>query len=193
MIDKKAQRQKYKYIRSSISAEEKSSADKRIFESFINSRYFNDFSTFLIYVSFGSEVDTRVIINFALKNHKRIAVPHCDGGVMTFYEIKSLDDLVIGAYGIPTVDILKSTQITDFSNSLCIVPALAFDRSGNRLGYGGGYYDRFLAENKLPALGLCFDRCIADELPAETFDMKINRILTENNLETLNKEASTYE
>ena len=193
MTDKKALRRYYASVRSSISATEKSIAEDKMFESFINSQFFNDFSTFLVYVSYGSEIDTRRIIRHALQNNKRVAVPHCVGSVMTFYEIKSLDDLVCGAFGILTADTEHSTQITDFSGCLCIVPALAYDRNGNRLGYGGGFYDRFLATNKVPTLGLCFEKCIAKQLPAESFDIKIDSILTENTLETLNKEASTYE
>ncbi len=193
MTDKKALRRHYKAVRGSITDSEKLFAEEKIFESFINSRYFNNFSSFLIYVSCGTEVDTRNIINYLLLNKKCVAVPYCSGSVMTFYEINSLDDLASGAFGIPTVNTENSTEIKDFSGGLCIVPALAFDRSGNRLGYGGGYYDRFLTANKIETLGLCFEKCFADELPAESFDIKIGYVLTEKTLETLNKEASTYE
>ena len=193
MTDKKALRRHYKAVRASITDSEKLFAEEKIFESFIKSRYFSDFSSFLIYVSCGTEVDTRRIINFLLQNKKRVAVPYCSGSVMTFHKINSIDDLVSGAFGIPTVNTENSTEIKDFSGGLCIVPALAFDRSGNRLGYGGGYYDRFLAANKIETLGLCFEKCFTDELPAESFDIKIGSVLTEKTLETLNKEASTYE
>lgn len=192
-MDKKALRRHYKAVRHSITCSEKTFADKKIFDFFVKSRYFNEFSTFLIYVSYDTETDTHNIINYLLQNRKRVAVPYCNGSVMTFYEINSLDDLVSGAFGIPTVNTENATEIKDYSGCLCIVPALAFDRKGNRLGYGGGYYDRFLAANKVATLGLCYDKCLAEELPAESFDVKIDSVLTENTLETLNKEASTYE
>lgn len=178
--EKKVLRQHYKAVRNSITQGEKAAMDKRIFSSFIASEYFNEFSTFLIYVSCAGEADTRSIIEFALKNGKHVAVPYCHGSNMSFYEIKSLNDLTDGAFGIPTVDISNATEITDFRGSPCIVPALAFDINGNRLGYGGGYYDRFLAANKVPTLGLCYEKCIASQIPAESFDIKIDCILTEN-------------
>ncbi len=192
-MDKKALRRHYKAVRDSITDNEKSFADKRIFDFFVKSRYFDEFSTFLVYVSYSTEADTHNIINYLLQNKKRVAVPYCNGSVMTFYEINSLDDLVSGAFGIPTVNTENAMEIKYYSGCLCIVPALAFDRKGNRLGYGGGYYDRFLAANKVTTLGLCFEKCLAEELPAESFDEKIDSVLTENTLETLNKEASTYE
>lgn len=178
--DKKALRRHYKTVRNSIGSAEKAAMDKRIFSSFFASEYFSNFSTFLIYVSCGSEADTHRIIDFITKSGKRVAVPYCQGSSMTFYEISSFNDLTEGAFGIPTVDISKATEISDFSSSLCVVPALAFDASGNRLGYGGGYYDRFLSVNNLPTLGLCYEKCIASQIPAESFDIKIDCILTEN-------------
>lgn len=178
--DKKALRQHCKAVRNSIRCCEKAEMDERIFSLFTASDFFNNFSTFLIYVSFGSEADTRCIIDFALKSGKRVAVPYCRGENMLFYQINSLNDLIRGAFYIPTVDISKAVEITDFSDSLCIVPALAFDLSGNRLGYGGGYYDRFLSQNRVPTLGLCYEKCIISQIPAESFDIKINCILTEN-------------
>ncbi len=179
MIDKKTLRQHYKAVRNSILTDKKASAETQIYNSFIESNYFNDFSTFLVYVSCGSEVDTRNIIYFALKNGKHIAVPYCSGANMSFYEINSLDDLIGGAFGIPTVDISKASKITDFGSCLCIVPAFAYDNSGNRIGYGGGYYDRFLSLQSVPTIGLCFEECIAEKIPAESFDVKIDCILTE--------------
>ena len=179
MNNKKSLRQHYKSVRNSISNDEKHIFDNLIFSSFTSSDYFAAFSTFLIYVSCGSEVDTRNIIDFALKNGKRVAVPYCIGTNMSFYEIKSLDDLIDGAFGIPSADASKALKIIDYSGSLCIVPALSFDDNGNRLGYGGGYYDRFLSLQYIPTLGLCYEKCIADKIPSEHFDVNIDCILTE--------------
>ncbi len=177
-MNKKDLRIQYKIIRNSIV--NKSEADHKIAEHFINSPFFHDFDIYLCYVSIGSEVDTSIIIDSFLSMGKRVAVPHCKNGVMHFYEITSAEYLVDGAYGIPTADINISKKITDFTRALCIVPALSFDKSGHRLGYGGGYYDRFLCDKTIDTLGLCYEKCISERLPAEEHDIKINSVLTEN-------------
>lgn len=191
---KQRQRGFYKDVRRCITHTEKSEWDKRIFFRLINSNIFKDFDLFLIYVSVFGEPDTYNIIDFALKNGKRIAVPYCKGQTMDFYEIHSLDDLEVGAFGIPTVDASSAQKFSDFNNSICIVPALAFDIYGNRLGYGGGFYDRFLSKNEIQTLGLCYERCISAGISAENYDVKINSVLTENGFRnSKNKEVSTYE
>ncbi len=188
-MNKKDLRIQYKSIRNSVI--NKSDADRKIAEYFVNSPFFHNFDIYLCYVSVGSEVDTSIIIDSLLSIGKRVAVPHCKIGIMDFYEITSKDDLVKGAYGIPTVDVNKSNKITEFGCSLCIVPALSFDKSGCRLGYGGGYYDRFLSDKSIDTLGLCYEDCISESLPAEEHDIIINSILTENGFRHLKED--TYE
>lgn len=178
-------RQFYRSVRKSISEKEKIDYDRRIFTRFVNSRLYNDAESLLIYVSFGSEADTFNIINHALKRGKVVAVPYCKGEEMQFYAIDSCDDLVKGKFGIPTVIPDNKNLISDFSKSLCIVPALSFDNSGSRLGYGGGFYDRFLSDKNITTVGLCFERCVDYCLPAEEHDIKINYILTENRFKKL--------
>lgn len=194
MTDKKELRKIYKSIRSGIMPQDKADFDRRIFESFVNSCYYHSFDMFLCYVSIGSEVDTSKIIKHLLFSGKKVSVPFCHDGVMDFYEINSFDDLFSGMFGIPTVNCSKHKKITDFSKALCIVPALSYDTDGNRLGYGGGYYDRFLADKKIPTLGLCYEGCICQRLPSEKLDIKVGAILTEKCLRiSKTKEDSTYE
>lgn len=172
-------RKLFKSVRNCITAEEKADYDSRIFTSFINSPIFLNASLLLIYVSFGSEADTLNIINFALKSGKRVAVPFCNGDLMEFYEISSTENLSEGKFGIPTVFPDENKRINDFDGTVCVVPALSFDMSGNRLGYGGGFYDRFLCDKQILTVGLTYERCLCHFLPAEEHDMKINFILTE--------------
>ena len=81
-------------------------------------------------------------------------------------------------------------------SALCIVPALSFDRNMNRLGMGGGFYDRFFAENDLLSIGICYERWFSCRLPAEPHDMKVKYVLTENGFKNAEnsyfKEVSTY-
>lgn len=188
-MNKKDLRIQYKIIRKSVA--DKSDADRRIAGYFINSPFFHNFDIYLCYVSVGSEVDTAVIIDKLLSAGKRVAVPNCQNGTMDFFEILSADELIIGAYGIPTADTAKANKITDFSRALCLVPALSFDKSGFRLGYGGGYYDRFLYAKNIKTLGLCYEDCISECLPAEEHDIKIKSVLTEKGFRFLKED--TYE
>ena len=188
-MNKQELRIQYKSIRNSVI--NKSDFDRKISEYFINSPFFHNSDIYLCYVSVGSEVDTSYIIDKLLSNGKKVAVPNCKDGIMDFFEIKSTDELIEGAYGIPTADVNNAVRITCFDNALCIVPALSFDKSGFRLGYGGGYYDRFLFDKSIISLGLSYEDCICESLPAEEHDIKINSVLTENGFRYLKED--TYE
>ena len=97
---------------------------------------------------------------------------------MSARRILSLDELKSGAYGIPEPS-SGAPEIPPDGISLVIVPALSCDRNGYRLGYGGGYYDRFLARTRAVAAALCAESRLTDELPREPFDLPCNYIITE--------------
>lgn len=182
---KKKLRALYKSVRNGISESEKKKADTCIFTRFVNSDLFADSEIILIYISVGSEPDTLKLMDYSLRNGKRVAVPHCIGLNMNFYFIESTDCFVDGEFGIPTVIPENENLVFDFKNTVCVVPALSFDRFGNRLGYGGGYYDRFLYDKNFPTVGLCYERCVATVLPAEEHDIRVDYILNENRLTKL--------
>ena len=184
----------YKTVRNGIDASTRTDCNSRMFTMLINSEIYSKSELILIYVSFGSEADTRNIINHSLCIGKRVAVPFCSGNEMTFYEINDLNELIIGKFGIPTVNTGYNLPVDDFKNSLCVVPGVCFDLYGNRVGYGGGFYDRFLEENKIATVALSYERCIVEQIPYEPHDIRIDYVITENYIrETLCKEASTYE
>ena len=178
-MTKKELRILFKSVRSYVSECERADFNRNIFTAFINSSVYRNAALLLIYVSFGSEADTLNIIRYALNDGKRVAVPFCNGKLMSFYEINSVDELVCGKFGIPTVIPDENKRITDFTDSVCVVPALSYDLSGVRLGYGGGYYDRFLYEKIITTVGLAFERCLSHFLPSEEHDIRIDYILTE--------------
>lgn len=193
MRDKKESRDFYLKIRKCITEREKEKFDRIIFTSFINSRFFKNSDTFLVYISVNNEVGTSDLILYLLENDKKVAVPFCKDKIMEFYYINSPDDLITGRFGIPSVDTDKAEKAENFDNALCIVPAVSFDNNGNRLGYGGGYYDRFLSENDIPTVGLCYQRCVSEALPTEETDIKIDYVLTDSHLwNHKNKEVSAY-
>lgn len=182
MISKKDLRKYYIDLRNGFDSDYRNSADRVIAEKLINTSEYNDSSSILIYISVDNEVDTKYIIDYSLSTGKTVAIPFCKNNEMNFYRIRSFDDLTRKQFGIPTVDPENALLITDFDDALCIVPALSFDSNGNRLGYGGGYYDRFLSDKHIKSIGLCREKQMSIQLPSEKFDVKINTIITENKI-----------
>jgi 5-formyltetrahydrofolate cyclo-ligase len=175
--DKKSLRSLYKSIRASV--EDKESKNILIADSVLKSEVFKNADTVFAYWSAGSEVDTSKIIEKALSCGKNIALPKCTDsqGNMQFYYIDSLSDLTEGMYGIMEPEGNKAAD--DFTaSSLCLVPALSFDSDGYRLGYGKGYYDRFLSDFKGISIGLAYEECLCDSLPRDEYDKKVNYIIT---------------
>ena len=190
-MDKKELRRLYKSVRKSIMPKDKSDFDKRIFTSLINSPIYQKSKSLMIYVSFNDEADTINIIRYALSDGRIVAVPYCNGTDMEFLVINSLDDLSEGEFGIPTANPEKNHVFNDFKDALCIVPGLSFDIFGNRLGYGGGFYDRFLINKDVVTLGITYERCLSERLQNEEHDVRIDYILTEKCLRNSKEEVST--
>ena len=132
-----------------------------------------------VYISVNSEAPTRKLIEMMLSDGKKIYVPKCYGkGVMDAVRLESMESMVMGKYDIPTSD---SSEIADpWELDIVFVPGVAFGENGERMGYGGGYYDRFLnkAENALK-IGLCRSEMIEKNLICEAHDEKTDIIITE--------------
>ena len=138
-----------------------------------------------IYYSVGSEADTLRIIRHALESGKRVALPKCTdrNGTMDFYFIDDIESsLTEGMFSLKEPDTLRCEKADSTVSSLCIVPALAADKSGYRLGYGGGYYDRYLSNFKGVTAVLCYEECLCDELPRDKYDISLNMIITESKI-----------
>lgn len=173
-------REQYRKMREKMTAQYKHSLDIEIASRFLCTREYMNAKTLLTYVSRDTEVDTIGIIHAAFANKKQVAVPKCEGnGVMKFYLINSMDDLKKGYASILEPDISKCRLLEDFSQSVCIVPALSFDPEGYRLGFGGGYYDRFLSTYRGLSVGLCYGSFVKWELPRENFDIAVDLLVTD--------------
>lgn len=143
--------------------------------------------TLFSFVPFRTEVNVRPVIEWAWRQGIRVVVPRVDraAGSMSLHEICSYSQLVPGAWGIaePASELDVFYSIGDIS--AVVVPGLAFDRTGGRLGYGQGFYDRFVqrydaAGMRRPGLiGVGFDMQIVDELPMEPHDLRVAQVLTE--------------
>ena len=189
---KKALRAKYKDLRKNLSDFEKADKDKAVLQKILSTSAYKNCEMLLTYVSTAIEVDTRGLIDTAMKDGKTVIVPKCVDGTreMKFYEIRSLDDLEVCTFGVlePMPD--RCREITLFENAVCIVPGLAFDLCGYRLGYGGGYYDRFLsAHRELFNIGICYCGCTVNRLEHGRFDVPVNMLITEKYIRKINKGA----
>lgn len=158
--------------------------DKLVSELLIDSEIFNNADTILLYASLDDEISTDYLIEQSLGCGKKVALPLCKdlNGNMDFYYINGFDDLKIGSFSVREPDDIKCKILTEFENSICVVPAIAFDKRGYRLGYGKGYYDRFLQKYSSISVGLCYNELIEEELPINSFDMAVNYIITQNSI-----------
>lgn len=174
-------RSKYKKIRQNMTKEKKQQLDTALYKNFVGNIEYKQAKTILAFVSKDIEVDTTEIIKKAFSDNKTVAVPLCntEEKLMDYYVINSFDDLEKGSYGLlePIRD--RCEKLTDFSSSICMVPGLVYDQCGYRLGFGKGYYDRFLTDYHCVTVGVCYSRCIEQELPRGFYDKPIDLVITD--------------
>lgn len=151
--------------------------DERIYNNLMELDCVKSGHTFLVYASSPVEVDTRRFINTLLAAGKTVAVPKCVGKDMRFLVISSLSELVRSGFGVD--EPVSGQEIGSFDGTVCIVPALRFDREGYRLGWGGGFYDRFLANYGGVSVGICYEQCCGD-VPKNEYDIPVDKVITEN-------------
>ncbi len=141
--------------------------------------------TVLFFVGVRSEVETLPAIRDQLGGSRTIVVPWCDGDHLELFRLDSLDDLETGAFGIlePKMELRHDLErrVGHESLDLLLVPGVAFDRAGGRLGYGAGYYDRLLARipTAIPLIAPAFACQLVDKVPQESHDRPVHIIVTE--------------
>lgn len=141
---------------------------------------YKDVRTVLAFCPVKGEPDILPLADALLRKGYNVAFPisHTETLTLEFKYVKDISELAAGAYGIPEPPRTAPT-VTEFSDALCLVPALAFDRRGMRIGYGKGYYDRFLAHFCGKSVGTAFSEFVTDELPAGATDISVDIIITE--------------
>lgn len=171
----------YRQLRTNMDRNYKAYLDEQILSMLTSLGEYKKQNVIFTYVSKDIEVNTINIIQKALKDGKKVAVPKCitENRAMEFYYIDSLDDLETGTFGVLEPIVSKCVKVTDLSNGICIVPGFCFDSLGYRLGYGKGYYDRFLPRFHGTTVGLCYSCCITKELPHGYFDKPVNLLITD--------------
>lgn len=148
---------------------------------------YKEANTIFTFVGMDQEVDTRRIIQRALAEGKRVAVPKTFGkGIMVPCEIIGLQDLMSGRYGIPEPqDDTRKVYLAE--GDLILVPCLACDLEGMRIGHGAGYYDRLLAGSKAFKAILCFDALVVDGIPYDDLDVRSDVVVTETRVVRVGK------
>lgn len=140
-------------------------------------------ATVLWYAALPTEVATVPGIEAALAEGKRVAVPWCDGDELALWRIEAVDELEPGTWGIPEPAAARrrdpARQVAPAEVELAVVPGLAFDRRGRRLGHGKGYYDRLLARSPALRAGLCYGAQVFPEVPAGPRDAVMDVVVTE--------------
>jgi 5-formyltetrahydrofolate cyclo-ligase len=189
---KKRLREKLLKSRDSIPPELKAQKESAIEKRLFNLDAFKKSKSILMYVSFRSEVDTRKYLDDMLRSGKRLILPVVDTrhNVLKLYDVKDTSELAPGYMGIPEPNIRENRRVTIKDIDLVVIPGTGFDAKGNRLGYGGGYYDRLLSyESKqlaeiehIPTIALAFEEQIGEDIPAEPHDITVDMIITDERL-----------
>lgn len=182
-MSKEALRSTLRARRSALSKEERARADLRIASRLLELPEVVRADCVFTYLSFGSEVDTRFVITWCWEMGKRVCLPRCAAGyTLTWHAVEDLDHLVRSRFGMeePAAG-APQAQPAGSVYSVALVPGLAFDRRGFRLGYGGGYYDRFLPAFSGVSIGLCRSDLLSDELPSlSEYDYPVDLVVTDN-------------
>lgn len=148
-------------------------------ESVVQSKEFEKAQVVGAYYPKGSEVRTALLMGIATEQGKKVALPRTEGYYMRFFEYEPADKLVEGKFGIMEPEPKKLVEHVD----LLLVPGVAFDRKGCRIGYGKGYYDRFISEGRASfSMGLAYSIQLVSELPKGRFDRKLGALATENGI-----------
>lgn len=168
--------------RSAIVDPERTEYQESIISRFLSLASYRFADTVLLYYPIKGEVDMLSVTASALKAGKKVAFPRCDSKnfTMTYHLISSVDDLDGGAYGIPEpTPSLPIYTPSPEKNDLIVVPAVCFDKEGYRIGYGRGYYDRYLCSFGGTSVGVTFHKLLQSSLPRGRFDRRVDILLTE--------------
>ena len=175
-MDKKELRRSIREQKRAMTEEEIVSRSEALGKLFTASEAYKQAKTIYGYMPYNQEVRTVAMLEQALKDGKRVAVPKCYGDEMKFIYLDDLTQVEKGYAGIP--EPIADGPVADDKTALVLMPGLAFDPQGHRIGYGGGFYDKFLAaEPEHPTLALCYAFQMLPHLDTEEHDIPVNTVL----------------
>ncbi len=180
---KNAIRAEYKARRRDMDKSLRKERDKKICDYALGLVSYRYAEYVLLYAATEDEIDIYEIARAALKQGKKIAFPRCrkEDHTMKYHIVESLDQLYPDSYGIaePSEDLPVYDPETDTGSAICFVPGLVYDKAGYRVGYGKGFYDRFLSSFKGSSIGVVYSDFIMPKVPRGRFDMKVDILLSE--------------
>ena len=175
-MDKKELRAKIRQQKRAMTEEQIVQASARLGELFVQSKQYQQAKTIYGYLPYNQEVRTVPMLEQALKDGKKVAVPKCYGDEMRFIYMEDLSLVESGYAGIP--EPVADEPVADDKTALVLMPGMAFTKNGDRMGYGGGFYDKFLAaEPDHPTVALCYDFQMVESLPTEEYDIPVDCVL----------------
>ncbi len=178
-MDKVALRKEIREKKRAMTPEQISKASEDLAQQLFATQIYQKADTLYGYLPYNQEVRTELILSQALKDGKRVAVPKVYGDTMRFIYLDDLEQVEKGYAGIP--EPIADAPVAQNEKALVLMPGLAFDAAGHRVGYGGGFYDKFLsAEPTHPTVALCYDFQMFDSLKTEEFDVPVDLVLWAN-------------
>ena len=185
MVKKSDIRRKTIQERLLMSEEEVLEKSRMITKMVLGLQEYHRADTIFCYVDFRKEVQTRKIIEESWCRKKTVAVPRVEGSEMKFYQVRKWSDIKSGYMGILEPEESCKEICPENSNSLMIMPGVAFDEKKNRIGYGGGYYDKYLSQtNEIYKVAVAFEQQVYQELLCEEHDLRPDIIVTEKRILT---------
>lgn len=175
-MDKKALRRQIAGQKRAMTPEQIREKSEALTRSFLKTAQYRSAKTLYGYLSYNQEVRTGEILRRALADGKTVAVPKVYGDEMRFICLTDMDRVATGYAGIP--EPVDDGPVGEDPHALVLMPGVAFTREGDRMGYGGGFYDKFLTrEPEHPTVALCYDFQLVDALPTEEFDIPVDLVL----------------
>ena len=175
-MDKKLLRQSIKQKKREMTAEQIDAASARLGQMLAECDLYQQAETVYFYLPYNQEVRTVPMVQRAFEEGKRVAVPKIYGDEMRFIYISDFTGIEKSNCGIP--EPVADGPVADDPTALVLMPGLAFDKQGNRVGYGGGFYDKFLqAEPNHPTVALCYDFQLFDKLETDDYDIPVDLVL----------------
>ena len=180
-MDKKELRRQIREKKRAMTMEEIQQASSRLGELFVNSQAYKNARTIYGYLPYNQEVRTVPMLEQALRDGKRVAVPKVYGDDMKFIYMDDLSKVELGYAGIP--EPVADGPVAEDETALVLMPGMAFTEKGDRMGYGGGFYDKFLAkEPNHPTVALCYGFQMVESLPTAEYDIPVDCVLWAKNL-----------
>lgn len=175
-MDKQELRKKIRQQKKAMTEEMIVAASQDLARQFYATSLYQNAKTLYGYLPYNQEVRTVPILEQALRDGKKVAVPKVYGDTMRFIYLTDLTQIALSAMGIP--EPIADVPVAEDKTALVLMPGMAFDNQGNRMGYGGGYYDKFLAEEpNHPTVALCYGFQMVDAIPTDEYDIPVEVVL----------------